>query len=899
MMRSFATLMLVLVHAGSAFGSGALDVRQSPPPDARNLVVMVKARTSQGETLLGAGIIISQTPQETLILTARHNLQEAVGSDFYAGITVEFRTRPGRPVTAQPVQESISRHDIALLRVPATEAPDVLSAGAAVLAPRTVVDSVIERVVAIGYGGGIAWYQAASPQRARRLSAAELEIETSSYMPGQSGGAVFTEDWALLGMIVEVTARSARALPIDLILDELRRTRYGVLLTESPAVAVNDARRALAARTIRWDAPTVASALSGGDLETLESFVTAGMEPAMLLEAFGTPGPDKTSAAQTFFARTRGNPRAIRWLERVLAGGFDPNWTIPTATLKREGLLQSTVRAGNAPAILAMLQAGASPHAYQELFLTTADLARFILPAIYIVEHTILTRDEKRAVLEALVAAGMVVPTVPDARRNTAQFPELSELSAKAEQLAGIPVRPSPSLGSRPRTPVCESATRRTKFDWCAFVAGLPARVQAIDRDYVGFWRLELVGLMNVLDDRAYFLGYEETGGLDVVEVTRDTRQWRVLRFMEPAAGMGLCTAESDGFRRDRCWRRVSMQYNPDAGEFLVENYYKFRALRAQAATAPAAAPVAAPPATRTPVTPAPAAAGNLTPLAETPFTAPLGQLLLLGTGPPLSDDVLTALTLGQIRLEQWRWSQIDRELQTDRESVKPRLNPRRPAFLLEWERLSAEAPALEKPLLLALLGADPSWRVLERFPEWDPKVPAVVDAFVFKRESVVGREPAFAARTLAPVMRQFLQTAAAAAPRRLAIVVDLARPTYDFGRSRLIFTQADPGLEAVTKPQPAISLLMSVDAPKMAVFMPATTVPARARSTELVPPFELERPVDFRAKLDARPPGRASSAECRNTGRAVFRRRGPAGLDARLRSHAAARRHPDAARSR
>ena len=175
---------------------------------------MVKARTSQGETLLGAGIIISQTPQETLILTARHNLQETAGRDFYAGITVEFRTRPGRPVTAQPVQESISRHDIALLRVPATDAPDVLSAGAAVLAPRTVVDSVIERVVAIGYGGGVAWYQAASPQRARRLSAAELEIETSSYMPGQSGGAVFTEDWALLGMIVEVTARSARALPI-------------------------------------------------------------------------------------------------------------------------------------------------------------------------------------------------------------------------------------------------------------------------------------------------------------------------------------------------------------------------------------------------------------------------------------------------------------------------------------------------------------------------------------------------------------------------------------------------------------------------------------------------------------------------------------------------------------
>ena len=96
------------------------------------------------------------------------------------------------------------------------------------------------------------------------------------------------------------------------------------------------------------------------------------------------------------------------------------------------------------------------------------------------------------------------------------------------------------------------------------------------------FWHLDLVGLIGVVDGKAYFLGLEkETYGepISLVEVSRDMRAWRVYRYMSPQAAMGFCK-EVDGQRPDRCWRRINMTYDPTNRRMMVEDYYPYSVVR-------------------------------------------------------------------------------------------------------------------------------------------------------------------------------------------------------------------------------------------------------------------------------------------------------------------------------
>jgi hypothetical protein len=88
---------------------------------------------------------------------------------------------------------------------------------------------------------------------------------------------------------------------------------------------------------------------------------------------------------------------------------------------------------------------------------------------------------------------------------------------------------------------------------------------------------------LNVVDGKAYLMGVERESyhpGFTVVEISRDMRLWRVYRFMSPAAAMGLCREDTGGFRRDDCWRRISMTYDPGQQRMMVEDFYPYRASR-------------------------------------------------------------------------------------------------------------------------------------------------------------------------------------------------------------------------------------------------------------------------------------------------------------------------------
>lgn len=149
---------------------------------------------------------------------------------------------------------------------------------------------------------------------------------------------------------------------------------------------------------------------------------------------------------------------------------------------------------------------------------------------------------------------------------------------AKAETRAGVTLTPGSPSAAQPSA-ICTFASKRDRFDWCEHYKGLPTHIWSTKSPMGDFWRLEVLGLLNVVDGKAYLLGLEResyTPGISLIEVSRDRRSWQVYRFMSPEAGMGLCESDAKGYRPDRCWRRISMSYLPEKNLMMVEDYYPF-----------------------------------------------------------------------------------------------------------------------------------------------------------------------------------------------------------------------------------------------------------------------------------------------------------------------------------
>lgn len=546
-------------------------------PDPRDLVVMLEWKDPYGGEGRGAGIIINQNEQETLIVTAKHNLLD-LGQEANSNFTVEFRPMPGQKAPAEALPD-FSTHDIGLLRVAAENAVEILGTSV----PKEILNlntqaQEEEKVFVVGYGGGVPWSHTLRPEPAQRVSVAEIQIQSQAEDKGQSGGGVFDQDWALMGMIIDLKHPVARALPIELVIDEVRRTKYGVLLESSPEADQQAARRTLAKRNIPWSVEGVANALTASDVETLRLFSKSGIEPGMLLEALGSQASEGKSVARIFFERSKGKQEVMEWLQKALAQGLDPNAAIKSQYYQQEGLLNAAVRAGNSQAVKVLVKGGASPHAYQDLWFTEYEVTRFLQPFNAILEHEIFSRNEKKEIMELFMERGAIIPEVVGYKNRsyrTYQPKAVKQLLDKAPSLVGIDLAPNATHHAQKR--VCEYATKRDGFDWCAWEKKLPKRIWATNskETFLDFSSLELLGLINVLNGKGYFMGVEEyayRAAYDLVEVSSDMQIWHVYRYMQPGAGMGHC---QDG-RRD-CWRRVSMTYYPKKTQMMVKDYYPYQ----------------------------------------------------------------------------------------------------------------------------------------------------------------------------------------------------------------------------------------------------------------------------------------------------------------------------------
>jgi hypothetical protein len=321
-----------------------------------------------------------------------------------------------------------------------------------------------------------------------------------------------------------------------------------------------------------FGAAAVKNAIASLDVDALTRMTAAGVRPAVVEQAFRQLADDrKTTVAQQFFEGTLDSPAAIAWLDSALAAGMDPNLTVPSSYFEHEAILAVAMRAGNVAATKVLLHRGASPHAYEDLFLTRFSAPRFLFPLDGVIGDDRFSMADKQDLTKAFLDAGAIVPEVsPPAMEMGSEMVEAADLQKDYATKLGMKLTPSPPCCKQP-SPICKSASARTGTDWCAIVAAMPGEL--VFASTLGatspFYNLSLQYLLTIANNDAYFLGRIEypnkafSPDYVLVSITRDASSWTVYKFMAPEAGMGLCKKDADDSndtpRPDYCWRRIPL----------------------------------------------------------------------------------------------------------------------------------------------------------------------------------------------------------------------------------------------------------------------------------------------------------------------------------------------------
>ena len=194
--------------------------------------------------------------------------------------------------------------------------------------------------------------------------------------------------------------------------------------------------------------------------------------------------------------------------------------------------------------------------------------------------------------------------------------------------------------------------------------------------------------------------------------------------------------------------------------------------------------PTASKPSSSGPTQFAPATASR-SPAGPEPLTRWRVALLTLRHFPELADQVILQFTTRLIADEQAIWTRLD-QLET---TPRPNVNPKRPRFTYEWQKAIEAQPDFARGALLDLfMKPDADWSFVKREPEWDERFTAAVAAFLFARDKIEGRQAGFAAQELAPVAKQHLEMAVAAAPTNLWFPMKLVPWDYDFAAQAINF---------------------------------------------------------------------------------------------------------------
>jgi formylglycine-generating enzyme required for sulfatase activity len=234
-----------------------------PGPELVNpLIAMVAAVDDDRPAAFGAAILVGRSHEGVRLITAQHVVTD--GIDLRTGllrvrqnISVRFWFDPERSHRAAPeipdpdlargeaAKQQVA-FDLAVLHVPDTDALQQsfqkLPFDLDIVLRRVRSPLALERhdgLFTIGNPNEIAWYSAPfDPERVLKVDDDTIEFRSGYIATGHSGGALFSQDWYLVGMITDDQAPGGRALRIDRVLERLHDAGVAVdVATPAPPPA--------------------------------------------------------------------------------------------------------------------------------------------------------------------------------------------------------------------------------------------------------------------------------------------------------------------------------------------------------------------------------------------------------------------------------------------------------------------------------------------------------------------------------------------------------------------------------------------------------------------------------------------------------------------------------------
>lgn len=298
------------------------------------------------------------------------------------------------------------------------------------------------------------------------------------------------------------------------------------------------------APVIFWDDASIARALAGADVLALRAIEQSASLTA-IRRAAGATLPDGRVALVAFFEASADEPEAIAWLERQLERGLDPSAPIRSAPDATTAPLWAAVDAGNVDAAILLLEAGASPHAYETFVGRTMERPRFGWP----IEHVLGRGDLGEAgqgLAEVMADSGAVVE----------------------EDLDGLDKSPSPGICEGGHLALCEAAGG--DVDWCRFVADGRLRLTGpIDR--FGSRAFVPEHLIAIQGGFAWLRGRDaERDDAPMLLRAAPGRRWDIYFRAERA-----CQGPETGRYTEDCWRGFELRHDSATGE-VVEMHPAF-----------------------------------------------------------------------------------------------------------------------------------------------------------------------------------------------------------------------------------------------------------------------------------------------------------------------------------
>jgi len=576
MARFFILIILSLVSFGYTTPTVAQDDR---------LVAMVRVKYDGEIDRVGAAIILDHGPAGATLATAAHTITgDGLGEN--QTVDIEFLATPGEEYAAEvKLIHSDPALDLAVLFVPlpATHsARKDFSKAKRALLPEPLAAEAGDGVFAIGFPGERAWRGNKRRDILRRIDAPgvgnTIAYESSITVPGMSGGALFGEYGALLGMVVEVSATEARALKIEKIVEEVKAANLPSSLAPNPDVITALAAQSLEAAghnsvdalTQRFNQPQL-------DFPNLHLYWIAGFGADDVKNFFRrrAPGDERTNAEIFFYRslqvetceslREGANDRTalvirlalavvpsdaqlmtcadhmMLWLREALRGGVDPDLILTLSDGYEGSLLAAALKAKATEASLVLLENGATPNAYIDLEGLRSKRNPFTHPLEYVAEN--FTGADVDRLWNAMIKAEVVA----------------------TEDVDNAGMRTVPNLRTLRETKTDAPCSRREAHsggDWCTTLRSLPEYV--LVNGFSGIWNQVRTGLGPIKLGQTLFIGEHRAFISASANSTNGKRTIPFVVEINPATGEWLTYGHDDGYGCRRradgtapiiCWR--------------------------------------------------------------------------------------------------------------------------------------------------------------------------------------------------------------------------------------------------------------------------------------------------------------------------------------------------------